>query len=77
MEFKVQQKAEVWYETTIEANSAEEAIQKVAEGYTDGGWEALLDAVQFEDEFWTEETGIADSAGKPLHPNAEKEGDIK
>jgi hypothetical protein len=67
MEYTVQQKATIWYETEVEANSPEEAIRKVAE---DGGenWEQVLESVEFEQEFWTEETGNTDADAKSLHP---------
>lgn len=58
MEYKVQQKATIWYEARIEADSAEEAIKKAYEHEVDGWWQAL-DSTEFLDEYWTEETGLA------------------
>lgn len=55
--FEVQQKATIWYKTKVEAENAEEAIKKVAEGEGDD-WSQALDSVEFQDEFWTEETGL-------------------
>lgn len=55
--FEVQQKATIWYKTRVEAENAEEAIKKVSEGEGDD-WSQALDSVEFQDEFWTEETGL-------------------
>lgn len=65
--YKVQQKATIWYETEVEASSAVEAIQMVAEGAGED-WEQLLETADFLPEFWTEETGETDDEGNSLHP---------
>ena len=51
----VQQRAEIWYQTEVEASSPEEAKQKAWENDVIGGWEQLPDTVMFQDEFWSEE----------------------
>jgi hypothetical protein len=53
--YKVQQRAEIWYETFVEATSPEEAQQKAWENDVLDGWEQLPETVVFQDEFWTEE----------------------
>ena len=50
MEYTIQQKATVWYETTVEAKTEEEALQKAASNDNDN-WEMLLETVVFEDEY--------------------------
>ena len=49
-EYKIQQKASVWYETIVEAKTKKEALQKAETG-NDNNWELLLDTVIFEDDF--------------------------
>jgi hypothetical protein len=51
MEFKIQQKAEIWYETTIEAETFEEAVIKAYED-SDLDWSSQPETVQFRDHFW-------------------------
>jgi hypothetical protein len=48
--YKVQQMAEIWYQTEVEADSVEEAIDKAQES---GDWEQLLDTTEFTDNFYT------------------------
>ena len=50
--YKVQQRAEIWYETEVEANSPEEARDKAWANEVISGWEELGDTVSFEDEFY-------------------------
>jgi len=45
----VEQKQEVWYSTTVEADTLEEAI-KAADDSND--WNAMHDTTQFTDEYW-------------------------
>ena len=54
MEYRVQQKATIWYETTIQADTPEQAIDKIRDPETnlDLGWEQVLDTTEFQDEFW-------------------------
>jgi hypothetical protein len=54
MEYRVQQKATIWYETTVQADSPEQAIDKIRDPETnlDLGWEQVLDTTEFQDEFW-------------------------
>ena len=49
MEFRIQRKAEVWYETTVEADTLEEAIENADFGYMN---EAGFD---WTDDYWSEE----------------------
>jgi hypothetical protein len=66
--YKVQQKATIWYQTEVEASSAVEAIQLLAEqGYGDY-WVQLDDTTEFLPEFWTEDTGNTDDEGNSLFP---------
>ena len=51
----VQQRAEIWYQTEVEANSPEEARDKAWENDVNDGWEQLPDTVSFEDEFYIKE----------------------
>lgn len=52
MEYTIQQRATVWYETVVEANSEEEALKNVMEtNDNDYHWEMRLDTVIFEDEY--------------------------
>lgn len=49
MEYRIQRKAEVWYETTVEADSLEEAIDNADFGYlNEAGFE-------WTDEYWSSE----------------------
>lgn len=54
MEYRIQQKATIWYETKIEANSPEEAIELAQNPGPDleVDWWQALDSVAFLDEFW-------------------------
>lgn len=53
--YRVQQKATIWYETTIEAKDQAEA-EFIAESDTgDLDWWQALDSVEFLDEFWSAE----------------------
>jgi hypothetical protein len=65
--YKVQQKATIWYQTEVEAESAVEAIRMVAEGIGDY-WEMLDNTTDFLPEFWTEETGNTNAEGVSLYP---------
>ena len=65
MEYEVQQKATVWYKITVEANSPIEAIEKVQESINltdaeNASWWLIQDSEEFQDEYWTEETGLYD-----------------
>ena len=44
----VDQKVEVWYRTSVEADSLEEAIKAADES---GGWEIITDTQTWEDEY--------------------------
>jgi len=54
MEYRVQQKATIWYETTIQADSPEQAIEIARDPKTniDLDWWQVLDTTEFQDEFW-------------------------
>jgi hypothetical protein len=53
MEYRVQQKATIWYETTVIADSPEEAIQVIQDGADPTiEWDQVLDTTEFQDEFW-------------------------
>jgi len=54
MEYRVQQKATIWYETTIQADSPEQAIEiaREPESNLDLDWWQVLDTTEFQDEFW-------------------------
>jgi hypothetical protein len=54
MEFRIQQRADIWYETTIEADTFEEAVIKAYEDYN-LDWSSLPESVEFRDEFWGED----------------------
>jgi len=51
--YKVQQMAEIWYQTEVEADSVEEAIRKTWENDVIDGWEQLPDTTEFHDKFYT------------------------
>ena len=51
MEFRIQQRAEIWYETTIEADTFEQAVEQAYEN-CDLDWTSLPETVQFRDHFW-------------------------
>jgi hypothetical protein len=53
----VQQKASLWYETTIEATSEEEAIELASEIIMKDKGIAVDGSFIWEDEFWTQEKG--------------------
>jgi hypothetical protein len=50
--YKVQQKAEVWFETEVEANSPQEARDKAWANEVIDGWDRLPDTTEFQDEFY-------------------------
>jgi hypothetical protein len=52
MEYRVQQKATIWYETTVQADTPEQAIEKAREPETDLDWWQVLDTTEFQNEFW-------------------------
>jgi hypothetical protein len=56
MEYRVQQKATIWYETRVEADSEEQAIELVRNGgeQENAEWWQALDSTEFLDEFWSE-----------------------
>jgi hypothetical protein len=54
--FRVQQKATIWYETEVEANSEAEAIALVEEDKVeDLEWWEAQDSSEFLPEYWAEE----------------------
>lgn len=58
--YKVQQRAEIWYETEVEADSLEQARDKAWADDVLQGWEQLPDTTGFQDHFYiknTEEDG--------------------
>jgi hypothetical protein len=54
--YKVQQRADIWFETEVEANSPEEARDKAWQNEVVSGWEQLPDTVEFQDEFYILDT---------------------
>lgn len=54
MEIRIQQKATIWYETTIEAESPEKAVLAIINGTAkDLDWWQALDSTDFpEQDFW-------------------------
>jgi hypothetical protein len=54
MEYRIQQKATIWYETRVEADTPEQAIDKIRDPETtnDFDWWQVLDTTDFQDEFW-------------------------
>lgn len=54
MEIRIQQKATIWYETTVEAETPEQAIEIAQNDTGDLDWWQALDSVEFQDEYWTE-----------------------
>lgn len=54
-QYTVRQMAEIWYETTVEANSPDEAIAIASTGGVDLDWEQLLDSTLFTDNWEVEE----------------------
>lgn len=64
MEYRVQQKAIVWYETTVEADSPEQAVELIQEGSIDLDWESQIDYVDFQDYYWWQ------------NPETKEEGEI-
>lgn len=51
----VQQRAEIWYQAEVEADSPEEAQRKACENDVLDGWEQLSETLSFEDDFEVEE----------------------
>ena len=50
-EYRVWQKAEVWYYTSIEAESEEQAIEFAKSGTRGTGWDIDLDGVSMIEEY--------------------------
>ena len=55
MEYRIQQKATIWYETSVKADSPEDAVKKVQEGSIDLDWWQVNDSTDFQEEFWWED----------------------
>ena len=57
MEYRVQQKATIWYETRVQADTEEQAIELVRNGGEQEGleWWQANDSTEMLDEFWAEE----------------------
>jgi len=58
--YKVQQRAEIWYETEVEADTLEQARDKAWANEVEEGWEQLPETLEFQDDFYiknTEEDG--------------------
>ncbi len=51
MEFRIQQRAEVWYETIIEAESFEKAVELAYDDYN-LDWSPVQESLQYRDDFW-------------------------
>ena len=54
MEYRIQQKATIWYETSVEANSPEEAVEITQDPERNGDldWWQVLESTEFLDKFW-------------------------
>ena len=54
MEYRIQQKATIWYETSVEANSPEEAVEitQDPERNQNLDWWQVDDSTSFLDTFW-------------------------
>lgn len=52
--YKVQQMAEVWYETTVEADNRDEAITKASDIIMSGDGVEAKGGFVWKDEFWTD-----------------------
>jgi hypothetical protein len=50
--YKIQQKAEIWFETEVEADSPEQARDKAWANEVLEGWDRLPDTTEFQDEFY-------------------------
>lgn len=55
MRIKVQQKATIWYQTTVEAENREEALHKARFDEGDLDWDIVPDSNDFQDEYWTDQ----------------------
>lgn len=55
--YRVQQQATVWHETTVQANSKEEAIELASTIIMNGDGVEAPDSFEWSDEFWTDEEG--------------------
>jgi hypothetical protein len=53
-EYTVRQMAEIWYETTVEATTPEEAIAIAAKGEVELDWWQIPDSTEFTDNFEVE-----------------------
>lgn len=49
--YRVEQRASVWYETTVEANTEEEALEIAQSESNNENWELNLETVCFEDDY--------------------------
>jgi len=54
--YRVQQKATIWYETSVEADTKEQAIEIVQNNGAQEGaeWVQVLESTEMLDEFWAE-----------------------
>lgn len=55
MEYRIQQRASMWVETTVEADTLEEALQKAQEQMINGDYRELYDTFDLVGEWWAED----------------------
>lgn len=55
MKYKIEQQATVWYGTTVEANSLEEALDLAIEDLEAGNGTENPDSFEFADEYWIQD----------------------
>ena len=55
MEYRIQQRATMWVETKVEADTLEEALEKAEEKMADGDYRELDDTFDLAGEWWAED----------------------
>ena len=55
MEYRIQQRATIWVETTVEAGSLKKALEKAEEQMINGDYRELYDTFDLAGEWWVED----------------------
>jgi hypothetical protein len=56
MEYRVQQRATIWVETNVEADTIDDALEKAQEQMTNGDYRELYDTFELAGEWWAEDS---------------------
>jgi hypothetical protein len=75
MEYRVQRPSTIWIETTVEADSFEEALEKADEQLYEGDYKELDDTLDIDyDRFWAEDEDGETREGTTTYQLADSKG---